>query len=116
MNNTLKDGDFGFTYLIDSHYERFDIVSVDTGEGKIIKRIVGLPGENLVHKEGKLYVNGKRIKEPFISKDNAASDFKIKLGKDEYYLLGDNRIISKDSRFYGPFKKEDINGKWIKWR
>lgn len=87
-----------------------------------IKRIVGLPGETVVIKDGAVYVNDKKRKE--ISNvpqtiNAGLADEEIKLDSDEYFVLGDNRNNSEDSRYanVGNIKKGDIVGKaWIRLR
>ena len=90
--------------------KRFDIVVVDAMNEKIIKRVVGLPGETVEYKNGKLYINNKVIEDKY--NDGTTFDFKkVTLGKDEYFVLGDNRSVSIDSRRLGPIPKKDILGK-----
>ncbi len=84
-----------------------------------IKRIIGLPGETVEIKDGKVtiynydYPSGKKLNEPYIN-PQTEGEFKIVLGKDEYFLLGDNREHSSDSRFFGAVQKKYIVGRaWI---
>lgn len=85
-----------------------------------IKRIIGLPGESIQFKEGRIYVynlehpEGLLLEETYLEQSlrtDASTDAKILLGSDEYYLLGDNRMASKDSRIFGPVNKSFIIGK-----
>lgn len=91
--------------------ERFDIVVIKYEKEYLIKRVIGLPGEIIEYKEGKLYVNGKQIPETFIRVNTA--DFKLeeKIKDDNYFLVGDNRNNSTDSRAFGSINKKDIVGK-----
>ena len=129
--------------------DRFDIVvakeKTDDENIFIIKRVIGLPGDTVEYKKDQLYVNGKKINEPYLDsfkeklKDGSLIDyftkinsnyanfdfntdylttdksgndsFKVTLKSDEYFLLGDDRPISKDSRAVGPIKKSDIISK-----
>ena len=112
MMTTLHDGDIMILNIIGYRFEkinRFDIVVVDEGEEYLIKRIIGLPGEEIEYKDNQLYVNGKKIKENYGSQET--EDFKVKVKKDSYYVLGDNRTNSLDSRHFGAFKKNRIIGK-----
>ncbi len=114
MNNTLKDGQLviinKFTYLFNEP-KRFDIVVVKNKDSrdKIIKRIIGLPNEKIVYKDNNLYINGELYKENFVLGNT--TDYEFKTGDDEYFVLGDNRPVSKDSRLLGSFKKKDLIGK-----
>ena len=112
MNNTLKDGDIMILDIIGyrtSKLKRFNIIVIDNGKDYIIKRVIGLPNEEIEYKGNKLYINGKVIKDKFAN--GKTNDFKVKLKKDEYFALGDNRKDSLDSRYYGPFNKKKILGK-----
>ncbi|MBU0576519.1 signal peptidase I [Patescibacteria group bacterium] len=82
-----------------------------------IKRVIGVPGENIEVKNNGIYVNGSRILESYIPDDyqTLAGEFTknrvVTLGANEYFVSGDNRPYSSDSRAWGPIKKEDIVGK-----
>ena len=112
MFGTLHDGDIMILNIIGYRFspvERFDIVVIDDGDEYLIKRVIGLPGEVIEYKDNQLYVNGKRIKDNYGSKKT--EDFKIKVSKGCYFVLGDNRTNSRDSRYYGAFSKKKILGK-----
>ena len=112
MNNTLKEGDIMILDIIGyrtSRLKRFDIVVVDNGKDYLIKRVIGLPGEEIEYKDNKLYVNGKEVNDKY--GNGKTSDFKVKVGKNKYFVLGDNRTNSLDSRYYGSFNKKKILGK-----
>ena len=89
--------------------KRFDIVVVDEGSELIIKRVIGLPGELVEYKNNKLYINGKKVNDKYASKET--EDFSILVPKGEYFVLGDNRTNSLDSRVFGTFSKDKILGK-----
>lgn len=124
---TIHDGDFILMTGITSHKQihRFDIVEVRSAALKedIIKRVIGLPGEEISYKNDHLYIDGKLVEEPFfklsfIQKEKRelgltqyTRDFKIKLKHNEYFVLGDNRPLSYDSRYFGPIHIEDIRAK-----
>ena len=86
----------------------------DPINSRYIKRIIGLPNEKVDVKDGKVYVNDQELLEIYLPKDEVtfADNYKsTKLGRDEYYLIGDNRKVSSDSRIWGPAKKEDLIGR-----
>ncbi len=117
MYPNLKDGDFGFSGIFTTWlgYDRFDVVVIDSAkaEDRIVKRIIGLPGETVTYKDNQLYIDGEAVDEPFLSDDVYTDDFTITLGDDEYFVLGDNRTVSRDSRYYGPFSSSEIIAKGV---
>jgi signal peptidase I len=81
---------------------------------RFIKRIIGLPGETVEISDGKIFIsNGEKkvLQEPYLNFSFTAGDIRITLGKDEYFVLGDNRQFSLDSRRFGPIKKKEIVGR-----
>lgn len=88
----------------------------DTG-CDFIKRIIGLPGEMIEVKDNHIYINNEPIEEKYLPKDiviepaNYTKNKIITLASDEYFVLGDNRQYSSDSRMWGPIKRGDIVGK-----
>lgn len=140
MYPTLKDGEFGFTNVggvLLNGVERGDIVVVTMEEEgqktHWVKRVIGLPGETVSCVNDVVYINGKVLDETkYIDPDYRQSlvdkfgyfnkvpnadntnvlDFEeVKLKDDEYYVMGDNRPYSKDSRYVGPVKKSQIFAK-----
>lgn len=113
MKNTLKNGDILLLYKL-SNIDRLDIIVLDEEKDneKIIKRVIGLPGETVAIKKGKIYINDKVIDDEYAYGET--SDYnKVTLRDDEYFILGDNRLISKDSRYFGPIKDNEIKGKIV---
>ena len=113
MKNTLKNGDILLLYKLSS-INRFDIIVLDEEKDneKIIKRVIGMPGETIAIKKGKIYINDKVIDDEYAYGET--SDYnKVTLRDDEYFILGDNRLISKDSRYFGPIKDNEIKGKIV---
>lgn len=113
MKNTLKNGDILLLYKLSS-IDRFDIIVLDEEKDneKIIKRVIGLPGETVAIKKGKIYINDKVIDDEYAYGETSDYD-KVTLRDDEYFILGDNRLISKDSRYFGPIKDNEIKGKIV---
>ena len=112
MMTTLHDGDVMILNIIGyrfSDIKRFDIVVVDEGNEYIIKRIIGLPSEKIEYKNNELYVNGKKVADNY--GNGSTEDFSIIVPKNSYFVLGDNRNNSLDSRYFGSFSKEKILGK-----
>ncbi len=89
--------------------DRFDVVVVDIKSEDIIKRVIAMPGETISCENGIVYVNDRRQDEEY-SKGITTDFDKVTLGEDEYFVLGDNRENSLDSRRFGAFKEEQIKG------
>lgn len=112
MNPTLNNKDIMLLDEISYRFndiQRFDIVVVKKDSEYLIKRVIGLPGEEISYQDDKLYINGKYLKEDYKRKETM--DFTTKLGKDEYFIMGDNRVNSTDSRILGPVTRDEIMGK-----
>ena len=113
MKNTLKNGDILLLNKLGS-INRLDIIVLDEEKDndKIIKIVIGLPGETVAIKKGKIYINDKVIDDEYAYGETSDYD-KVTLEDDEYFILGDNRLISKDSRYFGPIKENEIKGKIV---
>jgi signal peptidase I len=120
MAPTLRDGEYYFlnrwVYLLQSPQRRDLVVIRDPGHNDFaVKRIIAKPGDWLNLKEGTVYLNGQRLEEPYLPKGARTfpSDLKekwIQLGRDQYFVMGDNRANSEDSRFYGRILRSAILG------
>ena len=113
MRKTLEDGDILLLYKM-AKFERNDIIVLDEKEDEeiIIKRIIALPGETIKIQNGKIYINDKEYNDEFAYGDT--SDYEqVTLGENEYFTLGDNRLISKDSRYFGTITEDEIIGKIV---
>ena len=98
--------------------ERGDIVMCYypvTGKRHYVKRIIGLPGETLEITGGRVYINGEALAEAYIDEDPIADVAPITIEEGHYYVMGDNRNHSTDSRHpsVGPLAREDIAGKAV---
>ena len=113
MNKTFSNGDILVLYKL-SEIKRFDVVVLTESDDneKIIKRVIGMPGDTVAIKNGDIYINDEKIEDEYAYGETSDYD-RITLGDDEYFILGDNRLISKDSRYFGPVKEKDIKGKVI---
>lgn len=122
MENSLHSGEKLLIEKVSRYFdgpERFDIVVFTKNHGTYtktyIKRIIGLPGETVQIIDNVIYINGEELKENF-GKDPmdtaGIADEPILLGEDEYFVLGDNRLVSVDSRdkSVGAVKKEELDG------
>lgn len=112
MYPTLQDKEFMILNKISlkQGINRFDIVVVQENNKYIIKRVIGLPGESVMYSDNKLYINGKVIEDNY-SKTTTNDFDNVILGENEYFVLGDNRTVSKDSRVIGPINIKNIKGK-----
>ena len=128
MYPTLHDKDTGFSSIISvtiGGIDRFDIVVAEipgTSE-YLVKRVIALPNEELCYENDKLYIDGQFISEDFFDSDYLNS-YEVRkaftsnvscmfLQDDEYFLMGDNRPYSTDSRYYGTFNRHQIVSKGV---
>jgi signal peptidase I len=96
--------------------ERGDIVMFDPPEisgekDDLVKRIIGLPGETLEVREGKVWINGEAIDEPYLREKPNYFFGPVEIPEDSYFVMGDNRNNSKDSHVWGFLPKENILGR-----
>lgn len=117
MNPTLEDNDILLLEKQDKYY-RFDIIVFHRDGYDYIKRIIGLPGEHLQIRDGHIYINGALLQDYYAEEPiemQAGLIDNVILGEDEYFVLGDNRNNSEDSRFpaVGNVSLQDIRGKAI---
>ena len=107
---------------------RFDVVILKAPDENVeyIKRVIGMPGDTVEMKSGVLYINGKKVDQPFINTEALAKqtvfidDFTLesltgesKVPEGKYFVLGDNRGVSKDSRMIGFIDRSAIEGKAV---
>lgn len=88
----------------------------DPGDRELIKRVIGLPGETIEGRDGHVFIDGRRLFEPYLTEDVVTSDFgPTPVPKDHVFVMGDNRANSHDSRFsdIGPIDIDTIVGRAI---
>ena len=120
METTLFDGDILILNKLNHDYKRFDVVvinkKVDGKMTKLVKRVIGLPGENIEYKDNELYINGEIIEDMSTSR---TANFSLEdlyntkiIPANTYFVMGDNRNNSSDSRDYriGLIEKREIVG------
>ena len=124
MHPTLKNKERGFSSVLSKNFdiERFDIVVVSAKENSNehwVKRVIGMPNETIECKNDVIYINGVALDQSFLDEDWVNQEKAIyghftenfgpyTLKEDEYFLMGDNRTHSTDSRDVGAFNKEEI--------
>lgn len=124
MDPTLYSGEYLFINKL-KKADLFDIVFFhvpDNESAEYIKRVIGLPGDKLEYKDDTLYINGKKYEEPYLDefkKQESSAltpNFVIeKIPEGKYFLMGDNRRVSNDSRYFGAVNESTIDGVVIKW-
>ena len=128
MFPNIQEGEFAFSNAFSAKFqeiERGDIVIAYEDQllhRMVIKRVIGLPGDTVYCQDDTIYINDLPLDEPYLdnfwqetiigTEDCFTENFEpVTLGEDEYWLLGDNRINSKDSRLFGAFDRSQIKGK-----
>lgn len=128
MYPTLHDGAIGISNIISMNMggiSRFDVVIVYIPEQQkhLVKRVIALPNETISYQNDQLFINGEAMDEPFFSEDYRKSQLSkmntyftenfgpIVVGDGEYFVMGDNRPYSSDSRVYGTFNRKSIKSK-----
>jgi len=119
MDDTFKDGDY---VIVDKISYRFknpskgDVVvfnppaSVEN-ESRFIKRIIAVPGETVEVKNNTTLINGSVVPEKFVTYPSSKPASSTALTGEQYFVMGDNRYVSFDSRYWGPIEKDEIQGR-----
>lgn len=123
MAPSYKDGQKILTLNrnLDKKIERGSVyifVAPKNSSIEYIKRVVGLPGETVMFSDGGIYINGEKLEEPYVNGETILfngglyeENVAVTIPEDSYFMMGDNRSRSADSREYGPINKSLIKGK-----
>lgn len=122
MKPTLQDGDKLVVDKISYRFgeiNRFDVIVFHANENEdYVKRVIGIPGDEIEYKNDQLFINGEYIDEPFLTSFRNSSmfgsltnNFKVTVPEGHVFVMGDNRRESYDSRHFGPIEIEKIVGK-----
>ncbi len=119
MENTLHSNDFLLVAL--NSYKNTspnynDIVNIkythDNAEKYIVKRVIGVPADTIKIINNNVFINENLLKEPYAKNvENSMFKIEVTIPQDKYFVLGDNRPISYDSRYFGLIDKSSIQGK-----
>lgn len=115
MSPNYNANDYLILSLFDKQLNRGDVVVSRNPKDEnqfLIKRVIGLPGEKIEIKNNKVIVNGQDLNEPYVN-GATIGEMSLTLNNNEYFVLGDNRNASLDSRVLGPVKNTEILGKVI---
>jgi signal peptidase I len=118
MAPNFPPGSRVYTAPISTPLERGDVVLIDDGKkGYALKRIVAMPGETVRMWRGYVFINKKMLLEPYLTKytytfpDSLAEISTFKLPEGQYFVMGDNREYSVDSRRYGPIERDQVKSR-----
>ena len=118
MEPELSAGDLLLYFRIENNYARNDVVIMDRDGDQYVGRLIGLPGDTInITASGTISIDGNNIFENDIFYETKPYEgtgrYPITLAGDEYFLLADKRDTAKDSRYFGPVKRNELKGKVI---
>jgi len=89
--------------------------SPETARTRLVKRVIGVPGDEVVVKDGQVWINGLVLDEPYVEDPTYAKtvEYPLTIPKGYYFVLGDNRDVSKDSRYFGLIAEDHIEGRAV---
>jgi len=118
MEPIFTDGDYLIVDELSFHFrdiKRGETIVFHHGSSYFIKRVIGLPGETVTINNGYVYINKHMLDELDFLAGKTYGNTEVVLGEDEYFVLGDNRTSSSDSRVFGPLKQGQIIGRvWVR--
>jgi len=114
MNPTFQTGDYLVIDMLSNSYERGDVVVYEFKEGQyFVHRIIGLPNDQITIQDNIVSINGEPLVEQYVNGVTEWENKSIELGQDEYFIMGDNREHSNDSRFIGAISSDRILGEYF---
>ena len=119
-NNLSSDSTVATFHKTSNFFEDFSYYFLEIGKTSYIKRVIGLPGEHIKIEDGKVYINGEELDEPYL-KDSVETNrtgtfYDLVVPEDTLFVMGDNRDSSKDSRSFGCIPMDKIESKvWIRF-
>ena len=119
MDDTFKDGDYVIVDKLSYRFkapEKGDVVVFNPpasieNESRFIKRIIAIPGETIEIKGSDTFIDSKKVTENFVIYKSPKVSASTALTDDQYFVMGDNRYVSYDSRYWGPIVKDEIQGR-----
>jgi signal peptidase I len=94
--------------------EALEAIGVRAGQEELIKRVIGLPGETVEARNNHILINGRELVEPYLPPGTVTLDFgPVTVGENQYWMMGDNRTNSSDSRVFGPVEADTMVGRAI---